>query len=111
MKSSAAIFVIVLLLASSLSPTTAGPIASAICYTGCNSLAVACYAAAGFTFGTGKCSIWLLLNTILINIFPTVTAGAGIPAVIIACNAGLGMKFIRSNLHGMPNPKIVIFTF
>ncbi|KAF8872939.1 hypothetical protein BD779DRAFT_1452367 [Infundibulicybe gibba] len=48
-----------------------GPIAYGICQTGCNSLAVACYAAAGFTFGT-------------------VVAAAATPAVIVACNAGLG---------------------
>jgi len=34
-------------------------------------MVVACYSAAGFTFGT-------------------VTAGAGVPAAIIACNAALG---------------------
>ena len=34
-------------------------------------MAVACYAGAGFTFGT-------------------VTAGLGIPAAIVACNAALG---------------------
>ncbi|KAG0209727.1 hypothetical protein BGX28_010021 [Mortierella sp. GBA30] len=51
--------------------SNAGPLAYGICQTGCNALAVACYAAAGFTFGT-------------------VTAGAGIPAVIVGCNAGLG---------------------
>ena len=51
--------------------TNAGPLAYGICQPGCNSLAVACYGAAGFTFGT-------------------LTAGAGIPAVIVACNAGLG---------------------
>ncbi|KAF9998261.1 hypothetical protein BGZ79_008064 [Entomortierella chlamydospora] len=51
--------------------SSAGPIAYGICQTGCNALAVACYAAAGFTFGT-------------------VTAGAGIPAAIIGCNAALG---------------------
>lgn len=51
--------------------TYAGPLAYGICQTGCNSLAVACYAAAGATFGT-------------------VTGGAGIPAAIIGCNAALG---------------------
>ncbi|KAI7900721.1 uncharacterized protein BX663DRAFT_438581, partial [Cokeromyces recurvatus] len=40
--------------------------------TGCNAVAVACYAAAGSTFGT-------------------VTGGAGIPAAIVACNAALGV--------------------
>ncbi len=67
---------------------SAGPIAYGICQTGtlallsfsiastdkpqgCNAVVVACYGAAGFTFGT-------------------VTAGLGIPAAIVACNAGLG---------------------
>ncbi|TRM64791.1 hypothetical protein BD626DRAFT_489882 [Schizophyllum amplum] len=47
----------------------AGPIAYGICQTGCNTLAVACYAAAGFTFGV---------------------ALPAAPPVILACNAGLG---------------------
>ncbi|KAG0018422.1 hypothetical protein BGZ81_010247 [Podila clonocystis] len=51
---------------------TAGPLAYGICQTGCNAVAVACYAAAGFTFGT-------------------VTGGAGIPAVIAGCNTALGV--------------------
>ena len=50
----------------------AGPAAYGICQTGCNALVVACYAAAGFTFGT-------------------VTAGAGVPAAIVACNTQLGV--------------------
>ena len=45
--------------------TLAGPLAYGICQTGCNAVAVACYAAAGLTFGT-------------------VTAGVGIPAAAIA---------------------------
>ncbi|KDQ08146.1 hypothetical protein BOTBODRAFT_139194 [Botryobasidium botryosum FD-172 SS1] len=49
----------------------AGPIAYGLCQTGCNTLAVACYAAAGFQFGT-------------------VVAAAATPATILACNAGLG---------------------
>ncbi|KAH9910415.1 uncharacterized protein BXZ73DRAFT_93778 [Epithele typhae] len=49
----------------------AGPIAYGICQTGCNAVVVACYAGAGFTFGT-------------------VTAGLGVPAAIVACNAALG---------------------
>ncbi|KAK0232361.1 hypothetical protein EDD85DRAFT_956211 [Armillaria nabsnona] len=49
----------------------AGPIAYGICQTGCNTMAVACYAAAGATFGT-------------------VVAAAAAPAVILACNASLG---------------------
>ncbi|KAL7316134.1 hypothetical protein PS15m_005271 [Mucor circinelloides] len=54
-----------------ISSTYAGPLAYGICQTGCNALAVACYGAAGFTFGT-------------------VTAGAGVPAVILGCNTALG---------------------
>ncbi|CAL1708139.1 unnamed protein product [Somion occarium] len=52
-------------------PVAGGPIAYGICQTGCNTLAVACYAAAGVTFGT-------------------VVASALAPPAIIACNAGLG---------------------
>lgn len=52
--------------------TVAGPLSYGICQTGCNAVVVACYAAAGFTFGT-------------------VTAGAGVPAAIVACNAALGV--------------------
>ncbi|KAI0326570.1 hypothetical protein GY45DRAFT_1328721 [Cubamyces sp. BRFM 1775] len=49
----------------------AGPIAYGLCQTGCNAVVVACYAAAGATFGT-------------------ITAGVGTPAAIIACNVALG---------------------
>ena len=51
--------------------TIAGPILGATCQAGCAALAVACYSAAGFTFGT-------------------VVAAAGTPAVIIACNTAFG---------------------
>ncbi|KAI8893339.1 hypothetical protein BC833DRAFT_531893 [Globomyces pollinis-pini] len=49
----------------------AGPVSYGICQTGCNALAVACYAGAGLTFGT-------------------VTGGVGIPAAAAACNSALG---------------------
>ncbi|KAI0360878.1 hypothetical protein OH77DRAFT_1586382 [Trametes cingulata] len=49
----------------------AGLLSYGLCQTGCNTVAVACYAAAGATFGT-------------------ITAGAGTPAVILGCNAALG---------------------
>ncbi|KAI0373461.1 hypothetical protein BV20DRAFT_1049871 [Pilatotrama ljubarskyi] len=49
----------------------AGLLSYGICQTGCNTMAVACYAAAGAVFGT-------------------VTAGVGTPAVILGCNAALG---------------------
>ncbi|ESK93305.1 proteophosphoglycan 5 [Moniliophthora roreri MCA 2997] len=48
-----------------------GLIAYGLCQTGCNTVAVACYAAAGFTFGT-------------------VVAAIAAPPVILACNAALG---------------------
>ncbi|KAK3831940.1 MAG: hypothetical protein J3R72DRAFT_454504 [Linnemannia gamsii] len=69
MNSRVLLFILVLL--SILGLTTAGPLAYGICQSGCNALAVACYGAAGVTFGT-------------------MTAGAGIPAVIVGCNTGLG---------------------
>lgn len=47
-----AIFIVTILLLSSI--ISAGPLAYGICQTGCNALVVSCYAAAGFTFGTGK---------------------------------------------------------
>ncbi|KAH9479935.1 hypothetical protein JR316_0008532 [Psilocybe cubensis] len=50
---------------------SAGPIAYGICQTGCNTVAVACYAAAGLTFGT-------------------VVAAPAAPAAAIAYNAALG---------------------
>ncbi|KAI8993820.1 cysteine-rich protein [Trametes punicea] len=56
---------------SALPSAKAGLLSYGICQTGCNTMAVACYAAAGFTFGT-------------------VTAGAATPAVILGCNAALG---------------------
>ncbi|EPB81143.1 hypothetical protein HMPREF1544_12152 [Mucor circinelloides 1006PhL] len=55
-----------------ISSNYAGLLAYGICQTGCNAVAVACYSAAGFTFGT-------------------VTAGAGVPAVILGCNTALGV--------------------
>lgn len=50
-----AIILTIVLLSSQL--VDGGPLAYGICQTGCNALVVACYAAAGFTFGTGKFQI------------------------------------------------------
>lgn len=44
------IFIFILFLSSNL--VVAGPAGQAICYAGCGAMAVACFAAAGFTFGT-----------------------------------------------------------
>ncbi|KAI8355638.1 hypothetical protein EDC96DRAFT_576932 [Choanephora cucurbitarum] len=60
----------------------AGPASYGVCQAGCNAVAVACYAAAGFTFGT-------------------VTAGAGIPASIAACNTALGTCMAKCVLAGL----------
>lgn len=49
----------------------AGPAAYGICQAGCAAVVVACYAASGATFGT-------------------ITGGAAIPAVIVACNSAFG---------------------
>ena len=48
-----------------------GPLAYAICQTGCNTVWVACVAAAGGTAGVS-------------------TGGAAVPAAILACNAAQG---------------------
>ncbi|ORY66057.1 uncharacterized protein BCR38DRAFT_338894 [Pseudomassariella vexata] len=48
----------------------AGPVAYGICQAGCSSVVVACYSAAGFTFGT--------------------VAAPTAPAVILACNTSYG---------------------
>ncbi|KAL8987687.1 MAG: hypothetical protein Q9169_008669, partial [Polycauliona sp. 2 TL-2023] len=48
--------------------TSAGPAGYGICQAGCSAVVVACYAGAGFTFGT-------------------VTAGAAVPAAIVGCNS------------------------
>ncbi|OJA20466.1 hypothetical protein AZE42_04909 [Rhizopogon vesiculosus] len=59
-----------LIIAAAAAPAVvAGPLGYAICQTGCNALVVSCYAGAGFTFGVA---------------LPVA------PAVIVACNAGLG---------------------
>jgi hypothetical protein len=72
----AAALVLMFLLALVTSPQTAeaglvGTLAYGMCQSGCNAVVVACYSAAGFTFGT-------------------VTAGLGTPLAIIGCNVALG---------------------
>lgn len=65
-------FLAMILIAAILPPLVrGGPLAYATCQTGCNGVAVACYAAGGYVFGT-------------------VSAGTGIPAVIASCNTALG---------------------
>ncbi|ORY12622.1 hypothetical protein BCR34DRAFT_289991 [Clohesyomyces aquaticus] len=50
--------------------TSAGPAAYGVCQAGCAAVVVACYGAAGFTWGA--------------------TLGASAPATIIACNTTFG---------------------
>lgn len=52
------------------SPVLAGPLGYGICQAGCSSVVMACYSAAGFTWGA--------------------TLGATAPATIVACNAAFG---------------------
>ncbi|CAF3550138.1 unnamed protein product [Rotaria socialis] len=66
---SVALFLCIIILTTSC--VKAGPTAYGICQAGCAAVVVACYAAAGAVFGT-------------------VTAGAGAPAAIIACNLAFG---------------------
>ncbi|OWY98340.1 hypothetical protein PHMEG_00030918 [Phytophthora megakarya] len=54
-----------------LPESDAGPLAYGICQSGCNGVAVACYAAAGAVFGT-------------------VTAGVGAAPAVVGCNIALG---------------------
>ncbi|KAF1970296.1 hypothetical protein BU23DRAFT_556961 [Bimuria novae-zelandiae CBS 107.79] len=52
------------------STVAAGPIGYGVCQAGCSTVVMACYAAAGFTWGA--------------------TLGATAPASIVACNAAYG---------------------
>lgn len=62
---------LVLLATLTVEPVEGGPALGAICSAGCAAVVVACYGAAGATFGT-------------------ITAGVGTPAAILACNAAFG---------------------
>ena len=57
--------------AAFIGQSAAGPVGYGICQTGCSGLVVACYTAAGATFGT-------------------VVAAAATPAAILGCNAAFG---------------------
>ncbi len=57
-------------LAASAAPALAGPAAYGICQAGCAGVVMACYSAAGFTWGA--------------------TAGLTLPATVIACNTAFG---------------------
>ncbi|KAK6842002.1 hypothetical protein PG987_002862 [Apiospora arundinis] len=59
-----------ILILSAATSTLAGPSAYGACQAGCSGLVVACYSAAGFTFGT--------------------VAAAAAPAAIVACNGAYG---------------------
>ncbi|KAK7907987.1 hypothetical protein PG985_015290 [Apiospora marii] len=59
-----------LLVLSTTAATIAGPLAYGICQAGCSAVVVACYSAAGFTFGT--------------------VAAVAAPAAVVACNSAYG---------------------
>ena len=61
----------IVVLAMFIQIAQSGPLAYAICQTGCNTVWVACVAAAGGTAGVS-------------------TGGAAVPAAILACNAAQG---------------------
>lgn len=65
-------FFVIFLISSFISDIDGLGVAYGACQTGCCTLAVACYAAAGFTFGT-------------------VTAGVGTPVAIVGCNSAFGI--------------------
>lgn len=77
--------IVALLAAAALLPADGGPVAYGICQTACNASAVACYASAGYIYGT-------------------VTAGIGIPAAVASCNAALGLCM------GLCTPLLVVPT-
>merc|ERR1712080_708687 len=72
MKISSMGLVTILVFYSCLSLSHGGPAAYGLCQTGCNTVWVACVAAAGGTAGVS-------------------TGGAGVPAAILACNAANGV--------------------
>lgn len=61
---------ILLTLAWAITPIIAGPIGYGICQAGCSTVVMACYGAAGATWGA--------------------TLGATAPATVLACNAAYG---------------------
>ena len=65
-------FLLLLVVTIMANQIQAGPLAYAICQTGCNAVWVACVAAAGGVAGVS-------------------TGGAGTPAAILACNAAQGI--------------------
>lgn len=97
----AAIFLITILMTAS--SIDAGLLAYGICQTGCNAMAVACYGAGGATFGTGTNNFILrnFVQNFLHQCIFVVTAGAGVPAVIIGCNAALGNESLTSVLQNL----------
>jgi hypothetical protein len=74
----------IILLIINFSFVYAGIISSAICYTGCNGMAIACYSAAGLIFGT--------------------VLAISAPAAILACNAAQGSCMVSCSVATLPLP-------
>jgi hypothetical protein len=86
MKVSIKSFATILFMMTFLKLVSGGPAAYGVCQTGCNVVAVACYAAAGWTFGVA-------------------TAGAGVPVAIAGCNSALGTCMVYCIAAGcLPTP-------
>jgi len=78
--------VLMLLFVLTMLQVQGGPLAAGICYTGCNALWVTCVAAAGGVAGVA-------------------TGGIGVPAAILACNAGQGVCMGACIVAlGLPSP-------
>uniref|UniRef100_A0A915B5C7 Uncharacterized protein n=1 Tax=Parascaris univalens TaxID=6257 RepID=A0A915B5C7_PARUN len=73
---------VVLLIFALVMATECGPLTFTLCVASCNAGAVACYAGLGFVFGT-------------------VTAGAGTPAAVLACNAAQSACMIACGAAGV----------
>ena len=81
-----AIVKFLIMLALFTSTAHSGPLAYGICQTGCNTVWVACVAAAGGVAGAS-------------------TGGAGVPAAILACNAAQGVCMAACIAAGLsPTP-------
>ena len=66
------ILIMTILILQLLNFTYGGPLAMGLCYTGCNTVWVACVAGAGGVAGVS-------------------TGGIGVPAAILACNSAQGI--------------------
>ena len=80
------LLLVLLLVVLAAPPALAGPAAYGICQSGCNVLAVACFAAAGVTFGA-------------------TTVGVALPAAALGCTKAQGLCMVACIAAGCaPTP-------